>query len=88
MFKEGYMRNAPKKVSNLRPKPPAPIQSQMKAMNGILEYLDDCSNKPVDEISINIETTILEDGSIWYRINDSKSDGEWIKLESNTWKHS
>ena len=33
--------------------------------------------------SIEIQTTILEDDSIWYRLTDIKTGGwgEWIKLE-------
>lgn len=33
--------------------------------------------------NIEIQTTILEDDSIWYRLTDIKTGGwgEWIKLE-------
>lgn len=47
-------------------------------MNNILQF-----PKRNSTITIDIQTTILDDGSIWYRLTDIKTGGwcEWIKLE-------
>jgi len=48
-------------------------------MNNILQF----PKRNISTITIDIQTTILEDGSIWYRLTDIKS-GEWcgwVKLE-------
>lgn len=39
----------------------------------------------ISTITIDIQTTILEDDSIWYRLTDIKNGGwcEWIKLEED-----
>lgn len=39
----------------------------------------------ISTITIDIETTILENEEIWYRLTDIKNGGwcEWIKLEED-----
>lgn len=39
--------------------------------------------RKISSFGIEIQTTILEDDSIWYRLTDIKTGGwgEWIKLE-------
>jgi len=39
--------------------------------------------RSITTITIDMQTTILEDGSIWYRLTDIKNNDwcEWIKIE-------
>ena len=50
-------------------------------MTNILQF----RKQNISTITIDIQTTILEDGSIWYRLTDIKSGGwcAWIKLEKD-----
>jgi hypothetical protein len=50
-------------------------------MNNILQF----PKRNISTITIDIQTTILEDVSIWYRLTDIKNGGwwEWIKLEED-----
>lgn len=50
-------------------------------MTNILQF----PKRNISTITIDIQTTILEDGSIWYRLTDIKSGGwcEWTKLEED-----
>lgn len=47
----------------------------------ILEFPTKKSN--LQKITISFEVEILEDGSMWWRIEDIKTGeyGEWVKLE-------
>lgn len=48
-------------------------------MTSILQF----RKRNISTISIEVETTTLEDGSVWYRLTDIESGGwcEWVKLE-------
>lgn len=43
------------------------------------------SGTKITNIEISIQTDILEDGSIWYRIWSGGSWAEWIKMEESEW---
>lgn len=47
----------------------------------ILQFLTKKSN--LHEITLRIEVETLEDGSVWWRVEDIKTGeyGEWVKLE-------
>lgn len=49
-------------------------------MNNILQFH---KRKLISTITIDIQTTILEDDSVWYRLTDVKNGGwcGWVKLE-------
>jgi hypothetical protein len=48
-------------------------------MTNILHF----PKRNISTITIDIQTAILDDGSVWYRLTDIKDGGccEWIKLE-------
>lgn len=51
-------------------------------MNNVIQFP---KRNFISTITIDIETTILENGEIWYRLTDAKTGKwcDWVKLEED-----